>query len=67
MAILDQYRDTLDELIDSSNLELSEMLHSNSQKQHDPMSNIEDEHVDIETNIEKILNILQQKKISIQI
>ena len=43
LAIPNQYKDMLDDLVDSSDLEYPEMLRPNSQKQRDSTSNLEDD------------------------
>ena len=43
MAIPNQYKDMLDDLIDSSDLEHPEMLRPNGQRQRDPTPNLGDD------------------------
>ena len=43
LAIPNQYKDTLDDLVDSSDLEHSEMLRPNGQRQRDPTPNLGDD------------------------
>ena len=43
LAIPNQYKDTLDDLIDSSDLEHSEMLRPNGQRQRNPTPNLGDD------------------------
>ena len=43
MAIPNQYKDTLDDLVDSSDLEHSEMLRPNGQRQRNPTPNLGDD------------------------
>ena len=42
LAIPNQYKDTLDDFVDSSNLEHPEIMRPKSQRQRDPMPNFED-------------------------
>ena len=42
LAIPNRYKDTLDDLVDSSDLEHPEMLHPNGQRQRNPTPNLED-------------------------
>ena len=43
LAIPNQYKDTLDELVDSSNLVYPKMLRLNSQRQHNAIPNLGDD------------------------
>ena len=67
LAIPKQYKDMLNDLVDSLDLEPLKILYPNDQKKCNPMLNSEDIPVDIEINLEKFSNISQQRKKTLKI
>ena len=67
LAIPNQYKNMLDDLVDSSDLEHPEILHTNGQKKCNPTPNFEDKLIDIETALKDFPNISQQKKRALKV
>lgn len=57
LEISNRYKDTLNDLVDNSDLELPETLRLNGQRQGNLTPNFEDKPVDIETDLEEFPNI----------
>lgn len=57
LVILSQYKDMLDDLVDSSDLESPKIFCPNNKKKHNSIPNFENKPVDIKTNLKEFLNI----------
>ena len=59
LVIPNQYKDILDDFVNSLNLEYLEMFFPNNQTEYNPIPNPGNKPADIETDLEKFRNILQ--------